>query len=578
MKLKFALSSAATTVALTLGASAFAGVGTGEVTLIHMGDLHGHLVPHPSVRSDAAGKTEGGVARIYTLVNHIRRANAGKTLLVNTGDTVHGSAEAMFTQGEAMIKVLNAFEFDAYAPGNWDYVYGTDRFLSDFIGPDAKAKWHPVIANLYYDNYPGLQAKNGQTVAPPYLVKQVNGLRVGIIGFTSDRGPQAGDPKITAGLRFTDGAAEYDKYVKELRAQDVDLVVVISELGLHGNLSLADAIPGVDVILSSDKHEVTPVPVVSRNGTLIVEQGMDGQAVGELRLSVKKGKVIAKKYVSHRITEKLAEDPNIAALVAQARAPMVRGPQFRAGAVTNPFSGAPLRQPIDTVVGQTEVALHRSNFANEAMPAVLEGSSHDMLTDAFRAQAGAQLGVITGFRYGTVVAPGPIKLEDLYHFLPVGAQIARGELTGAQIKQSLEGKPQNAQARAGEWVNGWTAGFSGLTADFDPSASQDSRVSNVRINGQPVQLDATYTVAGFYYDQIPTLINRLSANNIRVLRDKDGGMLDATEVVTMYLESLPGKTLRAQDLELNRIRLVKPLPKAEHGIREIQPLGAVSKQ
>lgn len=577
MKLHKVMAVAVAGAVFGMSAQAQGANGTGEVTLIHMGDLHGHLVPHASVRSDSAGKTEGGVARIYTLVEQIRRANPEKTLLVNTGDTLHGGAEALFTKGEAMIEVLNAFQIDAYAPGNWDYVYGTDKFLSYFTGPKPKARWNPVVANLYYDNYPGLEAKNGQTVTLPYLIKQVGGLRVGIIGFTSDRGPQAGDPKITAGLRFTDGRDEYEKYVKEVRAQDVDLVVVISELGLHGNLTLADAVPGVDVILSSDKHEITPKPVVSRNGTLIVEQGMDGQVVGELWVRVNKGVVADKRYVSHRITEKLAEDKGIAALVAQVRAPLVSGAAFRPGAVANPFSGALLRYPIDTVVGQTEVPLYRSNFSDERMPAVLEGSSHDFLTDAFRQQGGAQLGIITGFRYGTAVAPGPIRLEDLYHFLPVGAQIARGELTGLQIKKALEGMPQNTQARSGEWINGWTAGISGLVADFDPRAPQGTRVGNMRINGELVRMDATYTVAGLWYKEIPTLINRLPAKGLVVLKDKDGAPLDGTDVVKMYLESLPGKTVTKDGLQLDRIHLVNPLPPAHHGIGEMQPLGAVAR-
>lgn len=577
MKLNEVVALATACAAFGLGGPASGASRTGEVTLIHMGDLHGHLVPHASVRSDSPGKTEGGVARIYTLVERIRRAQADKTLLVNTGDTLHGGAEALFTKGEAMIEVLNAFRFDAYAPGNWDYVYGADKFLSYFTGPAPKARWNPVIANLYYDDYPGLNARSGQTVAPPYLIKQVGGLRVGIIGFTSDRGPQAGDEKVTAGLRFTDGKHEYEKYVKEVRAQDVDLVVVVSELGLHGNLTLANAIPGVDVILSSDKHEITPRPVVSRNGTLIVEQGMDGQVVGELRVRVDKGVVTDKRYLSHRITGELAEDKHIAALVDKVRAPFVRGPAFKPGAVTNPFSGAQLRLPIDTVIGQTEVPLYRSNFSNERTPAVIEGSSHNFLTDAFRRQGGAQLGMITGFRYGTAVAPGPIRLEDLYHFLPVGAQIARGELTGMQIKKALEGKPQNTQARSGEWINGWTAGASGLTADFDPQAPQGERVRNLRINGEPVRMDAAYTVAGLWYKQIPTLINRLPAKDVVVLKDEHGAPLDGTDVVTMYLDALPGKTVTKQGLQLDRIRLVKPLPGARHGIAEVQPLGEAAR-
>lgn len=567
----------AATLLVTLSAVSLAHAGSGEVTFIHMGDLHGHLIPHPNMRSDGNGQSEGGLARIYTLIEDIRRAKPQQTLLVNTGDTLHGGAEALFTQGEAMIKVLNAFRIDAYAPGNWDYVYGANKFLEYFASQPAKANWQPLISNLYYDNYPGAETKTGQNVAPPYVIKTVNGLRVGIIGFTSDRGPQAGDPNITKGLKFTSGEAEYEKYAKLLREQKVDLVVAISELGLHGNLTLADRIPGVDVILSSDKHEITPKPVLSKNGTLIIEQGMDGQMVGELNVRVKNGRVVDKKYISHRITSQIKADPAIAALIQSVRRPYVAGPQFQPGTVKNPFNNALLRYPIDTVIGQTKVPLYRSNFSDEAMPAVIEGSSHDFLTDAFRAMTGAQLGGITGFRYGTTVAPGPIKLEDIYHFMPIGPQIATGELTGAQIKNTLEGAPQGEQGRVGEWINGWTAGYSGLTADFDPLASQGNRVSNIRVNGQPLDPNASYTVAGFYYDLVPTLINRVPAKNISVLKDKDGSILDGTDVVKRYIESLPGRMVTPDKLTLNRIRLLNPLPKAVHGIREMQPLGSVAK-
>jgi len=250
--------------------------------------------------------------------------------------------------------------------------------------------------------------------------------------------------------------------------------------------------------------------------------------------------------VSHRITNRLKENPAVAALIKSVRRPYVAGPQFRPGQFRNPISGAPLRYPIDSVIGQTQVALYRSNFSDEAMPGVIEGSSHDFLTDAFRVMTGAQLGGITGFRYGTTVAPGPIKLEDLYHYMPIGPQIAKGELTGAQIKKTLEGNPQGEQGRVNEWINGWTAGYSGLTADFDPLAPQGERVRNIQVNGQPLDLNASYTVAGFYFDLIPGQINRVPAKNVTVLKDKDGSLLDGTDVVKRYIESLPASTVTAR--------------------------------
>lgn len=108
------------------------------------------------------------------------------------------------------------------------------------------------------------------------------------------------------------------------------------------------------------------------------------------------------------------------------RSTFVAGPYFTQH--VSPFNGSKLKRPIDSVVGYTAVPLHRSNFAHETMPGVIEGSSHDFLTDAFKAMTGAQIGAIRGFRYGTHVPTGPIKMEDLFHFIPIGPQIAMGTI------------------------------------------------------------------------------------------------------------------------------------------------------
>ena len=90
---------------------------------------------------------------MYTKISQIRAKHAN-TLLVNTGDTIQGSAEVLFTRGQAIVDVLNRFSIDAYAMGNWDWVYGVDRALELFAGPAAKAPWNAVAANVYYDGEP----------------------------------------------------------------------------------------------------------------------------------------------------------------------------------------------------------------------------------------------------------------------------------------------------------------------------------------------------------------------------------------------------------------------------------------
>ena len=563
--------------AMALASCAALAAGSGEITLIHIGDIHGHLMPRPNLRSDGTDRLEGGLARMYSRIQEIRKREK-HTLLLNTGDTIQGSAEALYTRGQALVDVLNRFRIDAFSPGNWEFVYGTERFLELFTGAKPKAPWNTIAANVYYDGEP-YAALTGKRVLPPFTVKETGGVRVGILGLTTRRGPQVVGLAVTKGFRFTGGDAEVPMFLKILREEHkVDLVVVMSEQELANNIRLAEANPGIDVILSSDMHEVTRKPVVTRTGTVIAEVGQDGTVLGELKLTVKDGRLQKWDWKAHTIDSRIPEDKAIAAAVREVRKSFVKGPHFTRH--INPFNSTPLARPIDTVVGHTAVPLHRSNFSHETMPAVIEGSSHDFLTDAFRAMTGADIGAIRGFRYGTHVAPGPIRMEDLYHFIPIGPMIAKGAIRGQQIKNQIENAAEGSfNPKVADWTGGWLFGFSGVTMDFDAFQPQGQRAPNIKVFNRaknawvPLDVEASYTYASYFYRRDPFLINVVPATNIEVLRDEQGRPLDAVEVVVRYLQSLPDKTARP---ELNRIRLVKPLPKPQFGNPEIQPLrGAV---
>lgn len=565
-----------TVLAQASAAPTAAGKG-GDVTLIYIADIHGHLVPRPNLRGDGASRMEGGLARMYTVIEDIRKRRK-HTLLLNTGDTIQGSAEAMFTRGQALIDVLNLFRIDLFAPGNWEFVYGTERFLELFAGDRPRVPWNTISANLYYDGEPYAN-RAGELVLPPIAVRNVGGVRMGFIGLTTRRGPQVVSTAVTRGFRFTAGDDEVPVYVRLLREKlGVDVVVVLSEQELANNVRLAETYPGIDIILASDMHEVTRKPIVTRTGTVIVEVGDDGTLLGELTVRARNGKMERWDWKAHTIDDRIKEHPRIAAAVTGVRKTFVAGPHFKQH--VNPFNGTRLARPIDTVVGYTKVPLHRAHFSHEGMAAVIEGSSHDLLTDAFRHQAKADIGAIRGFRYGTHVAPGPIRLEDLYHFIPIGPMIARGTIRGQQLKNQVENAAHGSfSPRVEEWTGGWLFNFSGVTMDFDAYAPRGSRGSNIRVqrfgssSWAPLDLKATYSYASYYYTADPKLINVVPATDINVLRDERGNVLDAVEVVVRYLESLPGRTVNP---EPNRIRVVTPLPKPQFGNPEIQPLrGAV---
>ncbi|MBI5460849.1 MAG: hypothetical protein HY941_01525 [Gammaproteobacteria bacterium] len=561
-------------LAATLLPAAAAYAGSGELTLIHIGDIHGHLVPRANVRSDTTGRMEGGLARMYTEVRKIREDSDGRSLTINTGDTVQGSGEALFTRGQAMLDVLNLFDFDAYTPGNWDFLYGPTRFLESFVGVNGNAPlapWNIQAANLYYTNQFDASTQCGRAdangnkykrIASPYTIKTVGKLKVGILGFTTARAIAAVGTSVTANFQFTDGKTELPCYIDVLRNQEqVDLVVMISEMEMARDIALTETYPGVDVVLNSDMHERTMEPIVTPTGTIIVEEGQDGTMIGELKLQVEKGTLKEWEWKPHVITDKIKENPIIAAKVAEVRRPFLAESFVPGQQVTVGGNTTTLLRPVDEVVAYTNIDLHRSNFVDEDMPGVVEGTSHDLIADAMAAIGQSQSSSIRGFRYGThIPAGGAITMEDIFHYIPIVAKLGRtNKACGADLKFAIENSiggtfhPDPAQ-----WVGGWMFGYNGLTYDVDgcdgfmgatpvnPSPLtfanryrpwSTNRGSNIKVNGNPVDvLDlydnrATvngvanptfqkclagdgnntphdgYTVTGYWFADDPTTIN-----------------------------------------------------------------------
>ena len=303
-----------TLLAVALGSTAMqAFAARNVVTLIEMGDLHGTLVPHAAILKDPDGSeravaSSGGLARLKTVVDGIRKDNP-QAVLLSTGDLTHGSAEAMFTVGDAMMIPMNAFGIDVFTPGNWDFGYGgavfRNRFantgpkptipgnirtMSSYLGCDdvpviegltdeasgytctenlatapfptppgfgvIKANFTTVAANLY--NAAPLPAPlHGKPVLPAYKMLDRNGIKIAVIGITASIVPQQADT-FNIGFRFTQGIDELPGLIKKVKEEEgAQLIVVQSELGLSQNIKIAQSFKDIDVMYSAHTHEVT---------------------------------------------------------------------------------------------------------------------------------------------------------------------------------------------------------------------------------------------------------------------------------------------------------------------------------
>ncbi len=486
------------------------------IHFIHFSDLHAHLTPHldkVNINGVAEVHTRGGLARVAQAIKDMR-ALYPNTIAMNIGDAYHGGVEAFFTNGNAIIDPVNAVGFDVGVPGNWDYAFGGDvtrlryatltalqtRLLQMRVGAIKRPNFPQLAANVSYA--PGCPM-SGQ-VMPATLTKTVAGIKVGMIGLSSDIVPMMG-ANLANCLVFTQGETNYKNLVEaqasSLRSEGAQIVVVMSELGIHKNSRLAQVLGKglVDVIFSAHTHEATPVPLQSDSGTLVVESGNDGN-IGRMAITIDGGVVLAREWTLTPITPSQAEDPVVAGLVATARAP------FLAPAPNMTWS-APmgvtqtLNQPINTVVGYVNAPLDRRG--------ALSSSFNNSFSQWLRSKAATDMAITPGFRFDAIVpAPGAwlednsvtngaVTLEDVYRFFPLAYGISTGSVSGQRLSEILS-ENLNAVFAREEFSQGggWTDGFAGLNTVVDLSGQSPKIVSLSDARGAAISAASIYSVTG----------------------------------------------------------------------------------
>lgn len=489
---------------------------TRYVTLMHLSDVHGHLVPHTDHFGETIQKRSGGLAKLATMIKHVRAQTPNRNLLLMVGDATQGSAETLYTRGNVIMPAFNALGIDAFTPGNWDFMYGPVVYRNRFAGENLpltpnltvslgeegviRANFPTVAINVYSD-----RAKDaGQRVHPPYLIKEVNGVKVGIIGITSDNVPGQSDV-FNLTFRFTNGFTELPGIIREVRSKGAELVVVMSELGLAKDVHLARETRGIDVMLSAHTHEITPTAiVVPETRTIVVESGED-QYLGRLDLAMRAGRVSGYSWNLIPINDAVPEDPDMKQIVDARRAPFVSGAAFRAHlfvpAGWPADKGYRLTEPLDTVVGQTDTLFERLN--------VFEEVANNFYADALRFVGKADIGITNGFRFDVPVAPGPITLADLYYYFPIAPAVAVAELTGSQIVRRINDSLDVVFSRNPYQItSGYVIGVSSnvrVTTDInnDPPTPTQGRARVEILNEStqtwaPIVLDKVYTIASCY--------------------------------------------------------------------------------
>jgi sulfur-oxidizing protein SoxB len=430
-----------------------------RVTILQVNDTHGYLEPHQELFWEGARavfRQAGGYARIAGLIGKVREERPGEVLVLDCGDTIHGTYPVVQSRGEAMVPVLNALQFDAMT-AHWEFAYGPARFKEI-----ARRLEYPVLALNCYEK------STGRLLFEPYTIREIGGLSIGIIGIAATIVDKTMPPSFSEGIYLTAGREELPGTIARLREEErVDLVMVISHLGFPQEVQLAFEVEGIDVLLSAHTHNRLYRPAVV-HGTVIIQSGCHGSFVGRLDLAVENQRVAGFRHELITVDEMIPPDPGVGALVASAMEPH--------------------REYLDAVAGKTVTPLHRY--------AVLESTMDHLLLQALLDASGAQMAFSNGWRYGAPVPPGPVTRNDLWNIIPVNPPVSVVELTGAELRAMMEENLEHTFSRD-PWrqMGGYVKRCRGINCYIKVENPAGHRIQEFFVQGQRLSDEATYTAA-----------------------------------------------------------------------------------
>ncbi len=465
----------------------------GEVMILYTSDIH-------------CGINQGfGLAGLKQIRDSLE-AQGYTTILVDDGDAIQGEMVGVFTNGERMIDLMNAMQYDVAIPGNHEFDYGMEQFLA----LTEKAEFPYISCNF---------VKNGEKVFAPYVIKEAAGIKIAFVGITTPETITSSTPKyfqneegefIYGFMQDETGEALYQavqKAVDDARAEGADYVYVMAHLGLLGvsaPYTYVDVIShtsGIDVFLDGHSHDTDQVIMKNKDGEDVVRSavGTKMNSIGHSLISPEKG-VIDTAIWSWPNKDSAPSLLNI-------RNEMADKVDAALAEVDEAMSGEVGSSAVDLTIFDPNEKDTNGNPIRMVRRA--ETNLGDLCADAVRNVTGADIGIFNGGGVRTSISKGKITLGSVISVHPFGNEICMVEVTGQQILDALEWASSAVPDEMGGFMQ-----VSGMTYEIDvavPSGCQkdennmfagiegERRVKNVMIGGEPIDSAKTYTLAGTNY-------------------------------------------------------------------------------
>lgn len=426
-----------------------------KLTLLQINDTHSYLeLHHEHIFTPSGIQTiqAGGYARLKNIVNKTRQ-DAENVLLLDNGDTIHGTYDAVASKGWNMIPILNEMAFDAMT-FHWDSAYSPQNLKN--LG---KKLTYPILAINVYDK------ETSQLFFDPYHIKSYGDLKVAIIGIAANFIDKMMPPKFSEGVYFTLGNEELPKYIAEVRQKGADLVVLLSHNGFPQDVQMLKEVPGVDICLSGHTHNRT-YEMAQINETYIIQSGSHGSFIGRIDLEFD-GKISKIAHELILVDQSSPQDPEMKKLVDAALAEN--------------------REMLSEVVGKTKSLLHRATALYSPMD--------NLLLKSLLKASQAQIAFSNGWRYGAPIPPGKITLRDLYQIIPVNPPVSTTTMTGQEIWDLIEGNLQNTYAADPyKQMGGYVKRAMGIKVYFKVENPETLRVQQIYVGEDLIDKTREYQV------------------------------------------------------------------------------------
>jgi len=422
-----------------------------RITILHVNDTHGHILPSIEKAVDPERPVSGG-AWMAHMISRERQKNRRGTLLLSVGDMFQGTALSNVFRGTPVVEIMNALNFDAMVIGNHEFDWGKN--VLDHLRTSARLPF--LSANIVDgkgDYLPGVK---------PYILLARKGIKAAVIGITTPETAFMTKPDNVSELTFLDPIAVLPRIIKDARAKGAKLIIVLSHSGLDADRKLAQEVSGIHVIVGGHSHTAVNDPVLL-NRTIIVQAGCYGFYLGVLNITfdVEHSRITAftKKSELKKIYSGKDDpfDPDIARLVEA--------------------NHRQIRERFAAVEGETEVDLTRNSRG--------ESNVGNLICDAMREAAGSDIAFQNSGGIRADIPRGKISLEQVYSLLPFDNVLLRMDLTGKQVLRILE---QNAAMEYG------ILQVSGLKVKYDLTKPVGRRVMTAEVHGVPLKLERVYSV------------------------------------------------------------------------------------